>query len=280
MSAPKLDPLERLTAGGIAAPSLRAKRRYRKITTIDKDGNPVRVVTDEALAISMLKRVEIEFDVTDGMRPHAVCKVCSATFRPRTSRHVKCQTCTKKTGTCGSCDSTIATKRTGKRATGLCMRCIRLVANTKRTCACGAPKIATALRCKRCHDKEWSAAPRCPDCSGTGPYGGGRCSECINRRRSQRAKDCVCPRCGDAKGASTSHCQVCRWAIAAQATAAARADDQRIVSGLWGSGRFQSKKALAMAIGVPQSVLSCVLSGDRTIPEHARPLLHSLQEAS
>lgn len=110
--------LEKVAAGGFAGASLRNKTSHRKITTLDKDGNPVRVVTDEQLAMTMLQRVGIEFDVVQGQRTMTVCEVCSALFRPKkgatTIGKVRCKTCIGDV--CKTCNQPLPKGGRGKAA--------------------------------------------------------------------------------------------------------------------------------------------------------------------
>jgi transcriptional regulator with GAF, ATPase, and Fis domain len=75
-----LSKADRLAIGAAVAPSVRRQADApRKVTVVDKDGNPVRETTHVEVARAVLARSEIEFSVQEGKRPEWVtCKTCGA----------------------------------------------------------------------------------------------------------------------------------------------------------------------------------------------------------
>jgi hypothetical protein len=107
---PKLCRAERLQIAGQVAPVLR-RRQPRKVTTLDAEGKPVRVVTDIDVAQAALDRLGIEIAVQPGKRPTMVlCKDCK---RPRRvlagAMPIRCRRCAQTAKTIAR-----RTRNTGK----------------------------------------------------------------------------------------------------------------------------------------------------------------------
>lgn len=101
-SQPKLSAVDRLAIGGDVAPVLRRRAGTgRRITTVGRDGKPVRVVDDVALAKSLLARSEIEFSVIEGKRPAFVnCKTCGRPVKTSRKGNAVRTVCRQRTHKC------------------------------------------------------------------------------------------------------------------------------------------------------------------------------------
>lgn len=110
--ATKMSPAERLALAGQVAPVLRRRAGSgRKITTVDRDGKPVRVIDDVELARSILKRSEIEFSVANGKRPKVINCACGAVVPVKRKAAIpkQCRTCKTRGGAqCAGCGGTIS----------------------------------------------------------------------------------------------------------------------------------------------------------------------------
>lgn len=107
----KLRKIDRLNVAATVAPVLRGKKKPRRITTVDEDGKPVRVITDVELAKQVLKRADIEFSVQDGVRPkQIVCELCGSLVNVARSARVprRCRKCVG--GICVTCGAGLSDK--------------------------------------------------------------------------------------------------------------------------------------------------------------------------
>lgn len=78
----KLSTVERLAIAGKVAPTMRRQeRRARRITTVDAQGNPVRVIDTDALAKRLLARAQIEFSTEKAALVE--CIGCGVAFMPK-----------------------------------------------------------------------------------------------------------------------------------------------------------------------------------------------------
>lgn len=121
----KMSPAERLALAGAVAPILRRKAGSgRRITTVDREGKPVRVVDDVALAKSLLARSAIEFSVQDDKRPTvAHCKTCGLPIKIRRHNGKVPTRCYPGTHNCAECGVKMTSP--GCRNGKLCLRCSR-----------------------------------------------------------------------------------------------------------------------------------------------------------
>lgn len=82
---PKLSKVARLRIGGVVAPKLRKAKgsgRDRRVAVVDGAGRIVGYRNWTDVQRALLKRVEIEFSVQDGVRPETVlCEVCNAVVK-------------------------------------------------------------------------------------------------------------------------------------------------------------------------------------------------------
>lgn len=166
----KMSAAERLALGGAVAPILRRKAGHgRRITTVDKEGKPVRVVDDVALATSLLTRAAIEFSVEKGGRV-VKCRGCRAPMakdKPTARitricaacRDRKCSECASpidyknRSGMCLKCNARGAVNRLDPEAKNAHAENVARAVGPKRRCACGK-KIdfrSSTGKCKACN---------------------------------------------------------------------------------------------------------------------------------
>jgi len=86
--------IEKLEVAGLVAPVLRAKKAHRKIYTTAPDGTVMRVITEEELAMSLLRAEGIDFDVD--VTELRVCEntSCGKAYRPRKKSGLFAKGCT------------------------------------------------------------------------------------------------------------------------------------------------------------------------------------------
>lgn len=173
-----LPTLEQLHVAAIVAPRLRGMRGARKIVTVDKDGKPVREITNADLVKAELVRMGIEFDVPGA--PWWTCETCRNMFERgkgtgSTLKQTVCRPC--RTPSCPDCGA-------ARKAIGRCSLCHgrdleRRASAFYAICAGGCEKQIPrggniAPMCKQCK----SARP-CIDCGAPRNwYGRRRCSPC------------------------------------------------------------------------------------------------------
>lgn len=169
--------------GAVAAPRLRSKRVVRRITTVDENGNPKRVVTDEELAISLLRRQGVEFDLPGTAK---LCAQCAAIFRTEKSGSL-CAQCVKSPRcACGASVSPGSLKPGQFKARDGAPASCRACRNRK----ISHSKTKPRLFCDTCH-KELGRLPPAAlkkRCSLT-------CQGCINKMRTAAARPrafCAC----------------------------------------------------------------------------------------
>lgn len=183
-SVPKLSALQ---AAAIAAPILRGARKHRRITTLDADGNPVRVVSSVELARAQLVRQGIEFDVPGA--PWWTCDSCGEMFergkgKGSTLKHTACASC--RACRCVSCGVELArtantpsqaSRRKGPARCKLCAYAARR--RTPPACQCGRPLAKSSTSPSRASGRN-------------DPW---RCRTCARRKRVQTPALSACA-CG------------------------------------------------------------------------------------
>lgn len=93
---------QRLAIASAVAPSLRVAKRQRTITVVDKDGKPLRTITDEELALSMLRRADIEL-TADRVGTTRFCDRCRTAFKVSATNQKRCNAC--RWGRCIDCSA-------------------------------------------------------------------------------------------------------------------------------------------------------------------------------
>lgn len=192
----RLSKAHRLAIASAVAPTLRAARKPRTITTTDAEGNSVRTITDTELALSMLKRADIELSTDQplGVKP---CETCKKPFRVKASNAVRCETC--RHGRCPDCSKPhVCLPKPGR--SGKCRACWRAKRDAdikarpaKAPCkSCGADlwhakKHRVRARCVACgHRRKEPTSRACVECAKVvvGYTRRGRCQSCYARLRS------------------------------------------------------------------------------------------------
>lgn len=204
----------------------------------------MRVVTDEAVALSMLKRVKIEFDVVEGRPAMAVCSLCRSVFRPKRVDDSACAAC--KSPNCSDCGKALKRKLMSPSS-------IRRRDGRSPKCAdCNNRKNA-AVSCARC-GKEVGRFRQAPSVVAARDGAPAVCKDCVylvrrerGARRAESCTDCSAPRTWTTRGAK---CPDCKRAAARAAHA------RRIV-----------QKGLASAQTCPDCKRERTWLGQRRCPE-------------
>lgn len=157
--AEKWNKIERIAVAGHAAPRLRAQSEEtikRKVHLVDKDGNVVRYASVAEVQAGLLRRRDIEFDVTDNVKPKTkICTSCGRTFAPQSRTGRRCRSCLHPN--CADCGKPLpfAGTQVKKKRDVRCFDCSMAFkkANAKYpTCeGCGVQlKNYTAKECRPC----------------------------------------------------------------------------------------------------------------------------------
>ena len=189
--------VQKLGIAGTVAPVLRKNGDRRRITVVSQSGETIRTISDRDLAMSILGRVGIEFQLESGRKEIAVCESCSKTFRPGKRRcqtrclACRCPLCAKGCGRrvpAKSQHAHMVAKRNGRPA--MCLECAReeLVrrnaergtGKTSKVCACGGSKSRSSKACAKCLALSRPAKPMCA-CGATLIHGNksGKCRKCF-----------------------------------------------------------------------------------------------------
>lgn len=201
---------ERLAVAGAVAPSIRSQE-LRRVARVDSEGNIVGYSTLAEVQASLLKRHEIEIEVTDGVRPKEwFCEKCGLPCKVRHRQTVpRCERCTfLKCADCGKafprCYSAPSMQRRGHKEK-VCRPCMsKRVAAAKPRCAVCNVAINVHLRWQ--YRKRWGESEplRCGPCLRKHhklPVP--TCSVCfkelsVSSRRGKRAREgkpLFCPDC-------------------------------------------------------------------------------------